>query len=125
MSTLLIALMLYCTVAFASVSAFAFDMKSLDGADVLFIQPLPTKKGWKLITLQNKDGIYIVHLHARDSMLGAFYCTGHLHVLATPQELEEQIELLHALGKIYDNEESLVLLNDMLDTIVGRSKKPN
>lgn len=50
---------------------------------------------------------------------------GDLHVIIKPQELEEQIELLHALGKIYDNEESLVLLNDMLDTIVGRSKKPN
>lgn len=47
---------------------------------------------------------------------------GDLHVIIKPQELEEQVELLQALGKIYDNEDSLVLLNQMLDTIVGRNK---
>ena len=76
MKTLLIALMLYCTVAFASVSAYAFEMKSLDGADVLMIQPLPAKKGWKLVTLQNKDGIYIVHLDGKDKIRFVYYWTG-------------------------------------------------
>lgn len=47
---------------------------------------------------------------------------GILYVIVPPNELEEQVKTLHAMGEIYDDEDSLRLFNEVLDSIVGRNK---
>ncbi len=50
---------------------------------------------------------------------------GDLHVIIPEREMGQQAETLRALSEIYDDEDVTNALNDMLDTIVGRSKKPS